>query len=55
MYTSVYTCISVKTDSGMESFAMFKNLQRENNLWAFSLLLDSQQCSLQIQPETDLL
>lgn len=39
----------------METFAVFEDVQCEQNLRAFSLLLDSVEGSLQIQPETNLL
>jgi len=39
----------------MKSFPMLQYLKGKDDVLAFSLLLDSQQGSLQIQPETDLL
>lgn len=49
------TSVSVKAHSGMETFAMFEDIQCEQNLRALSLLLDPVEGSFKIQPETDLL
>lgn len=49
------TSVCVKADSSMETFAMFEDVQCEQNLRALPLLLDPVEGSLQIQPEADLL
>lgn len=49
------TGVCVKADSSMETFAMFEDVQCEQNLRALSLLLDPVESSFQIQPETYLL
>lgn len=49
------TCVCVKAHSGVETFAMFQDVQCEQNLGALSLLLDPVEGSFQVQPETDLL
>lgn len=52
---SYSTCICVEADGSMESLAMFEYLECEYNVVALAFLLYPQQCSLQVQPETDLL
>lgn len=49
------TGVSVKADSSMETFAVFEDVQCEQNLRALSLLLNPVKGSFQIEPETDLL
>lgn len=45
---SGFTCVCVKTDSGMETFAMLQDVQSQEHLWALPLLLDAVQCTLQV-------
>lgn len=49
------TSVCVKADGSVKTFAMFEDVQCEQNLGTFPLLLDSVEGSLQIQPETYLL
>lgn len=37
----VFTCVSVKADGGMESLAVFQDVQSQENFWALSFLLDA--------------
>ena len=50
-----HTCICVKADSCMEALAVFEDIEGECDLNALPLLLDAEECTLQIQPEADLL
>lgn len=49
------TSVSVEADGSMETFAMFEDVQCQQNLRALSLFLDPVEGSFQVQPETDLL
>ncbi len=49
------TCVCVKADGSVETFPLLQNFQSKCDLWTLPLLLDPEQCSLQVQPEADLL
>lgn len=51
----VPTSVSVKADNSMEAFALLEDIQGQGDLNAFSLLLDADEGSLQVEPEADLL
>ena len=54
-FLASHTRVCVKTYGGMEPFPMFQNIQGQSYVIAFPFLLNSQQCSLQVEPETNLL
>lgn len=49
------TRVCVEADRGVEAFAVFEDVERQQHLGTLSLLLDAVQSSLQVQPEADLL
>lgn len=43
-----FTCVSIKADSSMKTFAMFQNVQSQQNFWTFTFFLNAVQSPFQI-------
>ena len=49
------TGVGIEGDGGVESLAMLQDIERQHDVVTLTLLLDPQQCALQVQPEADFL